>query len=319
MKKFFSILLVGGSGQFGITLAKILKKKNFDIHITSRNITKAKKKFDFKNKFKFHNLNVLDKKKIKKLISKLKPAYIFYLAGQSSPHKSFFTPSETLKSNYIGCKNFLEILKLIKLKCKFFNASSCEIFGNKRLKISINTKKSPVSPYGVAKLNSFNITKKYRLSYELKTYNMVIFNTESYYRQTNFLIPKICLAAINAKFYNKKTSFGNLNISREWNWCDKQCETMIKFISKKPQDFILSNGKNFTAFEMLKFAFNYFNLNYKQFIFIEKKHLRKKDIKFTKSNFNLDLIRNKITRKDKIYGKVLIHKLIKYYLKKGYY
>ena len=106
---------------------------------------------------------------------------------------------------------------------------------------------------------------------------MVIFNTESYYRDKNYLIPKICMAAINAKKYNKKTTFGNLKISREWNWASEQMFYLLKFIKKDPQDFILSNGKSYSALKMIEFAFKYFKLDYKNFIQSNKKFERKRD------------------------------------------
>ena len=119
------------------------------------------------------------------------------------------------------------------------------MYGKIKGKINIKTKKNPVNPYGESKVIAFNIVKNFREKYNLETYNAIIFNTESIYRKKNHLLPKICLAAIKAKKFNKKTSFGNLNISREWNWADEQMN-IIK-IHRKPQDFILSNGKSFSA------------------------------------------------------------------------
>ena len=113
---------------------------------------------------------------------------------------------------------------------------------------------------------------------------------------------------------NLKTKFGNIKIVREWNWCEEQCKYLLKFVQKKPQDFILSNGKFFSASQMLKFAFDYFKLNYKKFIVVDKKFIRKADPEIKKSNFLLYLKKNKIIRKDKIYGKKLVYKLIHYYL-----
>ena len=144
-------------------------------------------------------------------------------------------------------------------------------------KIGLKTKKNPISPYGFAKLKSYQITKKFREKYNLSTYNAIIFNTESTLREKDYLIPKICIAAINAKKLGKKTEFGNLKIAREWNWCSEQCEYLLKFLTKKPQDFILSNGKLFTAIQMVKFAFDYFNIDYKPFILKNKKFFRKTD------------------------------------------
>ena len=148
----------------------------------------------------------------------------------------------------------------------------------------------------------------------MKTYNAIIFNTESFFRKKEYLIPKICFAAILAKNKNKKTNFGNLNISREWNWCDEQSLILLKFLKKKPQDFILSNGKNFSAIQMIRFAFNYFKLDYKKYIIKDKRFIRKKDVTNKLSNYKACLKRNNITRRDTIYGKKLVIKIIKYYL-----
>ena len=314
MKKKISII-VGGSGQLGISLIKILLKKKFKVVVTTRNIKKARKKVSIKNKnLKFVFLNVLKKKEILFLLKRFKPNYIYYFAGQSSPLVSFKKNKVTYLSNVKGCQNFLEIINLKDKKIKFINASSSEIFSAKVKKIKPSSKKIPISPYGKAKLRSFNITKFFREKKNLKSYNSIIFNSESYFRDKSFLIPKICLAAIKAKKFKKKTSFGNLDVSREWNWCDEQTKYLVEFVEKKPQDFILSNGKSFTARQMLSYAFNYFNLNYKSFITVNKSFIRPKDFLTKKSEFKLCLKRNGIKRKSKIYGKRLIHTLIKYYL-----
>ena len=314
MKKKISII-VGGSGQLGISLIKILLKKKFKVVVTTRNIKKARKKVSIKNKnLKFVFLNVLKKKEILFLLKRFKPNYIYYFAGQSSPLVSFKKNKVTYLSNVKGCQNFLEIINLKDKKIKFINASSSEIFSAKVKKIKPSSKKIPISPYGKAKLRSFNITKFFREKKNLKSYNSIIFNSESYFRDKSFLIPKICLAAIKAKKLKKKTSFGNLDVSREWNWCDEQTKYLVEFVEKKPQDFILSNGKSFTARQMLSYAFNYFNLNYKSFITVNKSFIRPKDFLTKKSEFKLCLKRNGIKRKSKIYGKRLIHTLIKYYL-----
>ena len=314
MKKKISII-VGGSGQLGISLIKILLKKKFKVVVTTRDINKARKKVLIKNKnLKFVFLNVLKKNKILFLLKRFKPNYIYYFAGQSSPVISYKENKVTYLSNVKGCQNFLEIINLNDKKIKFINASSSEIFSDKVKKIKLSSKKIPISPYGKAKLISFNKTKFFREKKNLKAYNSIIFNSESYFREKSFLIPKICLAAIKAKKFKKKTSFGNLDVSREWNWCDEQTKYLVKFVEKEPQDFILSNGKSFTARQMMSYAFNYFNLNYKSFITFNKSFIRPKDFLTKKSEFKDCLKRNGIKRKSKIYGKRLIHALIRYYL-----
>ena len=305
-----NILIVGGTGQLGSTLKKyFIRTRN--VIITSRYSNKIKRQ---KN-LEIIKLDINSKQRIKVVMKKYLPEKVFYFAGQSSPKISFKMKKETMNSNYFGCKNFLEVINENKFKTKFFNASSCEIYGNLRGKIKVSSPKFPVSPYGFAKLKSFKITKYFREIKNLKTFNIIFFNTESTYRKKFYLIPKICLAAINAAKFGKKTFFGNLDISREWNWANDQCKLLVKFSNKDPQDFILSNGKSYTAKEMLNYAFSYFKLDYRNFIRFDKKHLRKKDIKEKNSNYLIYLRKNKIKKPNFIHGKKIIHLLINHYLK----
>lgn len=319
MEKKISII-VGGSGQFGITLSKQLLKKNHIVVVTTRNIAKANKKINIKHKnLKIVKLNILKLDQINKIIKKYCPKFIFYFASQSSPNLSFKKKNETHLSNYNGCKNFLEKIKINKLNCKFVNASSSEIFSNTNKKLNINSNKKPISPYGNSKLLAYKLTKYYRTKYKMKTYNAIIFNTESYYRDKNYLIPKICIAAIRAYKFNEQTAFGNINIAREWNWCEEQVKYLIKFLSKEPKDFLLSNQKLFSAKEMLRYAFEYFGLNYQNFISLKNKFLRPKDFIIRRSNSSLIFKKNNINFAYKVYGKRIIYKLIRYYINEKKY
>ena len=314
MKDKISII-VGGSGQFGIYLSQLLLKKKYKVLLTTRNIKLAKKKIPIKSKnLILKKINVLNLEEIKKLILENKPKSIFYFASQSSPKLSFKNKKETYQSNYIGCRNFIKVIQKEKIDCKFINAASSEIYSETKKKIKLNSKKKPISPYGRAKLMSFEETKYYREKKNIKSYNAIIFNTESILRNREYLIPKICLAAINAYKFNTTTAFGDLSVSREWNWCEEQVKYLLHFINKKPQDFILSNGKPYTARQMIYYAFNYFNLDYKRFIKFRKSFLRKKDFKIKRSNYSFCLKRNNIRRQNKIYGKKIVYALIKYYL-----
>ena len=307
-------LIIGGTGQFGISLKNQLNKKKQKVIITSRF-----KKSVIKNKFfEVVVLNIYNKEKIFKIIKKHKPQNIFYFAGQSSPTLSFVKKKETIRSNYIGCKNVLECIYKIDKDIKFIYAASSEMYGKIKGKISLKSKKLPVNPYGISKLKGFNLTKLYREKYNLNTYGAIIFNTESTQRDKSFFIPKVCMAAINAYKYNLKTKFGNLDIKREWNWCDDQCELLIKFLKKEPQDFIISNGKCLSAKKMLKFAFDYFNLDYKKYVIQDKKFLRPIDVKIKTSKYRESLMKNNIVKKNYIYGKKMINLMIKYYLKNSH-
>ena len=309
-----SAIIIGGTGQYGITLGNLLIKKKFNVIATGRNSRKMillRKKFP---RITFIKLNLYNKKKIKKLLIKKKPNFLFYFAGQSSPSASFKRKKETLKSNFNGCKIFLDTIRDEKLKIKFINAASSEMYGHVKNKIDLQTLKHPLNPYGYAKKRSFELVKKYRDKFGMKNYNAIMFNTESTLRNKDFLIAKICIGAINAFNKNEKLILNNTVVSREWNWCTEQCLLMIKFLSKKPQDFILSNGKSYSIKQMLNFAFGYFNLNYKNFVIEKFKKLNRNEVKEKKSDFQKYLKKNQISFKSKIFGKKLIVKMIKHYL-----
>ena len=237
------------------------------------------------------------------------------MAVQSSVDKSFKKPKETIISNFNGCKNVLEVLKEIKFSGKFLNASSSEIFGNQKGFKSLNKKLKPVSPYGKAKLKSFNLTKKFRKKFRLKTYNAIIFNCDSILRPKNFVIPKICLSAIRAfDGYKEKIKFGDLNVVRDWGWVEEYVVAIYKTTRKKPDDIIIASGKYFKLKDLIKYAYKFFNLNWEDYILQTSKLKRPEEIKEVK--VNTKQTHRKIGWKAKTDGKKVILKLIKYYLNK---
>ena len=309
-----TVVIIGGTGQYGVTLSQILIKKKFRIFITTRFSSKIK---SFKKKYpqvEFLKINIYNNKQIETLLKKIKPSVIFYFAGQSSPKKSFIKKKETFKSNYIGCKNILEFIYKNRLDIKFFNATSSEMYGHIGGKINLETPKQPLNPYGEAKKKSFELVKKYRDEFGVSTYNAIMFNTDSFLRNKNFLIAQICIGAIKAFKNQKKLTLNNTIVSREWNWCEEQCQLLFKFLSKKPQDIILSNGKSYNIKQMLNFAFQYFNLDFNKFVNVKFKTLKKNEVKSKRSDYKKHYKRNKINFKSKVFGKILIHKMIEYYL-----
>jgi GDPmannose 4,6-dehydratase len=312
-------LIIGGTGQIGVYLANQLLKKKYKVFISSRKITNHKKnKFKIINIYKkvnFIKLNLYKKEEILKLIKKVKPETIYYLAGQSNVDKSFINPKETIDSNFYGCKNVLESLEEIKFSGKFLNVASSEIFGNQKGFKSLNKKLKPVSPYGKAKLKSFNLTKNFRKKFNLKTYNAILFNCDSILRPKNFVIPKICLSAIRAsRGYKEKVKFGDLSVVRDWGWVEEYVECIYKITQKKPDDIIIATGKYFKLKDLIQYAYAFFNLNWKDYIIQTNKLKRPQEMKEVK--VNTKQTQNKIGWKAKTNGKEVILKLIKYYLNK---
>jgi GDPmannose 4,6-dehydratase len=309
------VLIIGGTGQIGFYLAKLLADKNIDTYISTRN-PKDKKLDKFKKNLNFKinilKLNIYNKKDITNCLKKIKPNYIFYLAGQSSVQKSFYKKKETLLSNYLGCKNILDTIVDSNLDLKFFNATSTEIFGNKKIKLKISTNKNPVSPYGQSKLKSFNLLKNYRKKFKLKLYNGILSNCESFIRPQNFILPKICISAIEAKKKIAegkiaKFEFGNINIKRDWGWAEEYVKTIWNKMQNQEYDFFVATGKSFYLKKLIYLAFNKLNLNWKNHIIINKKFFRKHEIN------SVEVYLSKKQKKMKVNGKKAIYKLLKYY------
>ena len=311
-------LIIGGTGQIGVYLANELVKKKYKVFISSRKINNHKKnKFKIINiyqKVNFVRLNLYKKIEVQKLIKKINADSIFYLAGQSNVDKSFKKPKETITSNYNGCKNVLEILRETKFSGKFINIASSEIFGNQKGFKSLKKKLKPVSPYGKAKLKSFNLTRNFRKKFKLKTYNAIVFNCDSILRPKNFVIPKICLSAIKAhNGYKKKIKFGDLSVVRDWGWVEEYVEGIYKITLQKPDDIIIASGKYFRLKDLIRHAYNLFNLDWKNYIIETNKLKRPIEIRVVKVNTEQTF--NKIGWKAKTDGKNVITKLTKYYLK----
>jgi GDPmannose 4,6-dehydratase len=315
------ILIIGGTGQFGFYLIKLLIKKRFNLYLSTRdrNSSKVKSyKRIFKKKISIFELNLYDRKKIYNVLKKIKPNFIFFLSGQSSVYKSFKNKSDTFKSNFIACKNILDEIIRLGIKVKFFNACSSEIFGDIKRKIRINSIKKPVSPYGQAKLKSYNLLKEYRIKYNLKLYNGIIFNCESFLRPVNFVIPKICLAAIQANDAHKNNKkiffkFGNINVKRDWGWCEEYVKKIWQLMKTRNYDFIVATGKTYSLKELLNLAFSYFDLKWENYVLSKKKFLRKKEI-FSVATDSVYLKKYLITL-PKIDAPEIIFRMIRYYQK----
>ena len=315
------VLIIGGTGQFGFYLTKLLVKKKFKLYLTTRNVNSSKVAFYkkiFKKKINIFQLNLYKKKKIYNILKKIKPNFIFFLSGQSSVYKSFKNKSDTFKSNFIACKNILDEIVRLGVKVKFFNASSSEIFGNTKKKIRINSIKKPVSPYGQAKLKSYNLLKEYRIKHNLELYNGIIFNCESFLRPVNFVIPKICLAAIKANNEDKNNKkiffkFGNINVKRDWGWCEEYVKKIWQLMKTRNYDFIVATGKTYSLKELLNLAFSYFDLKWENYVLSKKKFLRKKEI-FSVVADSVYLKKYLITL-PKIDAPEIIFRMIRYYQK----
>ena len=286
MKK--KILIMGITGQDGSYLAKLFLNKKFIVHGTSRqkgDWAKNVKYLNISNKIKVYQT---DKKfnNLKKILSN-NYDYIFFLGGQSSVIKSYGKlEHETYDSQIIPISIILEFIRLQKTKkSKFMYSSSSEIFGyQKKTKLNEKSKKNPQSPYGLSKLIGYEIVKSYREMFNLPVFTIIFFNHESILRNKDFIFRKI-INYLKRRDFSEKMNLGNLNIIRDWGSSEEYMQIIYKIIKhKKIEDYVLATGHSSKLREIIRLFFLKFNLNYKNYIKIDKKLFRKFDIKENYAN-----------------------------------
>jgi len=258
-----SALIFGITGQDGSYLARLLLKKKYIVHGVKRRSSSLNtsriddiyiEPFNKNNHFFLHYGDVTDSLSISNLINKINPNEIYNLAAQSHVAVSFEVPEYTSNSDAIGPLRILEIIKNLNKKIKFYQAGTSEMFGKvQEVPQSEKTPFYPRSPYGVAKLYAHWITKNYREAYGLFASNGILFNHESPLRGETFVTKKIVKALVKIKYKKQKKLFiGNLYSKRDWGHAEDYVIAMWKILQqKKPDDFVVATGKNYTIKEFI--------------------------------------------------------------------
>lgn len=308
-------LILGIKGQDGSLLAELLLKKKYKITGISRKNSGDNnlKKLKIRKNLKMLYFNYSDKKKMQNLLKKNNFDEIYFFAGQPLPNISNEQSLETLNSNIIPVFNILLSIYNFNLKSKFFNACSCEIFGINKHKVNEKTIKKPVSVYGLSKLVSLELVKFFREKFNLKCCSGILFHHESVFRKNNFVIKKLVKEALKIKKNKnkkiKKIKFGNTNVIKDWGWAPEYVSIMNKIlISKKIEDYIICSGNSKSLNSVISYTFKLLNLNWKNFITIDKNLKRINDIKFSRGDNNKLYKNLRIKPKFSIYN--VINKLI---------
>ena len=213
-----------------------------------------------KKNFYLHYGDITDSTNIISLIQKIKPNEIYNLAAQSHVKVSFETPEYTAQVDALGTLRILEAVRLLGIedKTKIYQASTSELYGLvQEIPQSETTPFYPRSPYGVAKLYGFWITKNYREAYDIFASNGILFNHESPRRGETFVTRKItrAVASIIAG-KQEKLSLGNLDAKRDWGHAKDYVECMWLILQNdKPDDFVIATGEMHTVREFCELAF----------------------------------------------------------------
>lgn len=270
-------LITGITGQDGSYLAEFLLDKGYEVHgiirrSSSFNTGRIEHLYideyieDMHNEknFYLHYGDITDSTNVISLIQKIKPDEIYNLAAQSHVKVSFDIPEYTANVDALGTLRILEAVRLLSLNTKIYQASTSELYGLvQEVPQSETTPFYPRSPYGVAKLYGFWITKNYREAYNIFASNGILFNHESPRRGETFVTRKITLAVARIKLgKQKKLYLGNLDAKRDWGHAKDYVECMWLILqNEEPDDFVIATGKMHTVREFCELAFKEVGIN----------------------------------------------------------
>jgi len=287
-------LITGITGQDGSYLAELLLKKGYVVHglvrrSSTMNRDRIKHLHDdpktYGKKLFFHYGDLADESSIREIIYKTRPDEIYNLAAQSHVKISFDIPEYTADITGKGVLAILEAIRDFQTetgrKVKFYQASSSEMFGASPPPQDENTKFSPQSPYGIAKVFAHNTAKLYREAYGIFAVNGILFNHESPRRGENFVTRKITIGIARIKAgLDKKLYLGNLDAKRDWGYAPEYMEAAWLMMQKpKPDDYVIGTGETHTVREFVELAFKEADLgDWKKYVEIDPQYYRPAEV-----------------------------------------
>ncbi|PGN06317.1 GDP-mannose 4,6-dehydratase [Priestia megaterium] len=268
-------LITGVTGQDGSYLAELLLDKGYEVHgLIRRSSSYNQERLEDllteeaasallnNSNFHLHYGDVTDALNVTRIIGDIQPDEIYNLAAQSHVRVSFDMPGYTLDVDAKGTLNILEAVRILGLtdKTRVYQASTSELYGKvQEVPQKETTPFYPRSPYGVAKIYGFWITKNYRESYNMFAVNGILFNHESERRGETFVTRKITLAASRiAQGKQQKLTLGNLDSLRDWGYAKDYVECMWLILQHdKPEDFVIATGEMHSVREFVQLAFKH--------------------------------------------------------------
>ena len=272
-------LITGITGQDGSYLAEFLLEKGYEVHGLMRRSSSFNteriehlyldewvRDMQKKRLINLHYADMTDSSSLIRVIQSVKPDEIYNLAAQSHVKVSFDVPEYTAEVDAVGTLRLLEAVRILGFEksVKIYQASTSELFGLvQEVPQKETTPFYPRSPYGVAKLYGYWITKNYRESYGMFAVNGILFNHESERRGETFVTRKITIAAARiAQGMQDKLYLGNLDAKRDWGYAKDYVECMWLMLQHhEPQDFVIATGEMHSVREFCSLAFEEAGIN----------------------------------------------------------
>ncbi len=282
-------LITGITGQDGSYLAELLLSKGYEVHGLIRrssnfNTNRIDHIFqdphDEGQRLILHFGDLTDGSRLVTLLAEIQPDEVYNLAAQSHVRVSFDEPEYTGDTTGLGTIRLLEAIRSAGVQPRFYQASSSEMFGATPPPQNEETPFYPRSPYGVAKVYSYWITRNYREAYGLFATNGILFNHESPRRGATFVTRKITRAVARiAAGRQSELYMGNLDAVRDWGYAPEYVEGMWRMLQHdEPQDYVLATGTAYSVKDFLRFSFEHAGLDWEKYVKFDERYLRPTEV-----------------------------------------
>jgi len=281
--------ITGITGQDGSYLAELLLVKGYRVHgLIRRSSSFNTGRIDHiyqdphvaNPKLTLHYGDLTDGVSMTNLIHEIQPTEVYNLGAQSHVQVSFTMPQYTAQVDAVGAVALLESIRASGIKCRYYQASTSELYGSTPPPQNEESVFRPRSPYASAKLMAYWSTVNYREAYGVHATNGILFNHESPRRGETFVTRKITRAVARiATGSRDKLFLGNLDAVRDWGYAKEYVESMwLMLQEEKPSDYVVATGIGASVRDFAQVAFEHAGLNYKEYIEIDKKYQRPTEV-----------------------------------------
>ncbi len=282
-------MITGVTGQDGSYLAEFLLSKGYEVHGLIRKASTFntgridhiyQDPHDPKAKLFLHYGDLSNSEQLANLVYNVRPDEIYHLGALSHVKVSFEIPEYTGSVTGLGTARILEAIRRSGIRTRFYQASSSEMFGSSPAPQRETTPFEPRSPYAIAKLYAYWMTRNYREAYGIFAVNGILFNHESPRRGETFLSRKVtrAVARILAGL-QKKVYLGNLDSRRDYGYAPEYVEAMWRMLQlDEPQDLVIGTGVAPTIREFVEEAFSYAGLDWREHVEIDPRYFRPTEV-----------------------------------------
>jgi GDPmannose 4,6-dehydratase len=282
-------LITGITGQDGSYLAELLLAKGYEVYGVIRrssslnterldHVYQDPHSADYRLRLVYGDLE--DGSSLSNLVKRVRPDEIYNLGAQSHVRVSFDVPEYTVNSVALGTLRLLEAIRELGTSCRFYQASSSEMFGASPPPQDEETPLRPRSPYACAKLFAHQLCQNYREAYQLHICCGILFNHESPRRGVPFVTRKITRAAARIKHgLDSKLFLGNLEARRDWGFAGDYVEAMWLMLQQaEPDDYVIATGESHSVRDVLDLAFGTLDLDWKPYVQVDPRYFRPTEV-----------------------------------------